>query len=31
MLLDFVGSKEAPKGYDTVYANRISRMPKLLT
>jgi muramidase (phage lysozyme) len=31
MLLDFIGSKEAPKGYDTVYGNRMDRMPKLLT
>jgi muramidase (phage lysozyme) len=31
MLLDFIGSKEAPKGYDTVYANRMDRMPKPLT
>ncbi|WP_195904252.1 hypothetical protein [Microvirga lotononidis] len=30
MLLDFIGSKEAPKGYDTVYANRMDRMPKPL-
>lgn len=31
MLLDFIGSKEAPKGYDTVYANRMDRLPKPLT
>ncbi|MEZ0169951.1 hypothetical protein [Microvirga sp. TS319] len=31
MLLDFIGSKEAPRGYDTVYANRMDRMPKPLT
>lgn len=31
MLLDFIGGKEAPKGYDTVYANRMDRMPKPLT
>lgn len=31
MLLDFIGNKEAPKGYDTVYANRMDRMPKPLT
>lgn len=31
MLLDFIASKEAPKGYDTVYANRMDRMPKPLT
>ena len=31
MLLDFIGSKEAQKGYDTVYANRMDRMPKPLT
>lgn len=30
-LLDFIGSKEAPRGYDTVYANRMDRMPKPLT
>lgn len=28
-ILDFIGSKEAPKGYNTVYGNR--KMPKLLT
>jgi len=31
MLLDFIGSKEAPRGYDTVYGNRMDRMPKPLT
>jgi muramidase (phage lysozyme) len=31
MLLDFIASKEAPKGYDTVYGNRMDRMPKPLT
>jgi muramidase (phage lysozyme) len=31
MLLDFIGAKEAPKGYDTVYGNRMDRMPKPLT
>ncbi len=31
MLLDFIGGKEAPKGYDTVYANRMDKMPKPLT
>lgn len=30
-LLDFIGSKEAPKGYDTVFGNRMARMPKPLT
>jgi muramidase (phage lysozyme) len=30
-LLDFIASFEAPKGYDTVYANRMSQMPKPLT
>lgn len=29
--LDFIASKEAPRGYDTVYGNRMSRMPKPLT
>ena len=28
-ILDFIASKEAPKGYNTVYGNR--KMPKLLT
>lgn len=31
MLLDYIASKEAPKGYDTVYGNRMDRMPKPLT
>jgi muramidase (phage lysozyme) len=31
MLLDFIGAKEAPRGYDTVYANHMDRMPKPLT
>jgi len=31
MLLDFIASKEAPRGYDTVYGNRMDRMPKPLT
>ncbi|MGE7153175.1 hypothetical protein ACQKJ1_05480 [Methylorubrum rhodesianum] len=30
-LLDFIGSKEAPRGYDTVFGNRMARMPKPLT
>ena len=30
-LLDFIGSKEAPEGYDTVFGNRMARMPKPLT
>lgn len=30
-LLDFIASKEAPKGYDTVYANKMARMPKPLS
>jgi len=30
-LLDFIGSKEAPRGYDTVFGNRMDRMPKPLT
>lgn len=30
-LLDFIGKTEAPKGYDTVYANRMADMPKPLT
>lgn len=30
-LLDFIGSKEAPKGYDTVFGNRMAQMPKPLT
>jgi len=30
-LLNFIGAKEAPKGYDTVYANRMDKMPKPLT
>ncbi len=25
MLLDFIGSKEAPKGYDTVYGDNMPR------
>jgi muramidase (phage lysozyme)/peptidoglycan hydrolase-like protein with peptidoglycan-binding domain len=30
-LLDFIGGKEAPRGYDTVFGNRMDRMPKPLT
>lgn len=30
-ILDFIGSKEAPRGYDTVFGNRMDRMPKPLT
>lgn len=30
-LLDFIGSKEAPRGYDTVYGNRMSQMPRPIT
>ncbi|MER2249491.1 peptidoglycan-binding protein [Methylorubrum podarium] len=30
-LLDFIGSKEAPRGYDTVFGNRMAQMPKPLT
>jgi hypothetical protein len=30
-LLAFIASYEAPKGYDTVYANRMAQMPKPLT
>lgn len=30
-LLDFIGSVEAPKGYDTVYGNNQSKLPKPLT
>jgi muramidase (phage lysozyme) len=29
--LDFIASFEAPRGYDTVYGNRMSEMPKPLT
>ncbi|GEP12468.1 hypothetical protein [Methylobacterium gnaphalii] len=30
-LLDFIASKEAPKGYDTVYGNHQASMPKSIT
>ena len=30
-LLDFIGSKEAPRGYDTVYANKMAQMPRPIT
>lgn len=30
-LLDFIASYEAPRGYDTVYGNKMSRMPKSIT
>lgn len=30
-LLDFIAAREAPKGYDTVYANKMAQMPKPLT
>lgn len=30
-LLDAIGAEEAPNGYDTVYHNRMERMPKPLT
>lgn len=30
-LLDFIGSKEAPRGYDTVYANKMAQMPQPIT
>lgn len=30
-LLDVIGSKEAPAGYDTVYNNQMRRMPKRLS
>ena len=30
-LLDFIGGKEAPRGYDTVFGNRMAQMPKPLT
>jgi muramidase (phage lysozyme) len=30
-LLDFIASKEAPKGYNTVYANKQGSMPKQIT
>ena len=30
-LLDFIAGYEAPRGYDTVYANRMSQMPAPLT
>lgn len=30
-LLDFIAGYEAPKGYDTVYANKMAWMPKPLT
>lgn len=31
LLLDFIASFEAPKGYDTVYGNKMAQMPKRLT
>ncbi|MER9901590.1 peptidoglycan-binding protein [Mesorhizobium sp. M0130] len=31
MLLDFIGSIEAPHGYDTVYGNNQAKLPKPLT
>jgi len=31
LLLDFIAGFEAPKGYDTVYANKMAQMPKPLT
>lgn len=31
LLLDFIAAREAPKGYDTVYANKMAQMPKPLT
>lgn len=30
-LLDFIAGYEAPRGYDTVYGNKMSQMPKPLT
>lgn len=30
-LMEFIGSLEAPKGYDTVYNNQMKKMPKRLT
>lgn len=30
-LLDFIASYEAPRGYDTVYGNRMAQMPKPIT
>jgi muramidase (phage lysozyme) len=30
-MLDFIAAREAPKGYNTVYANRMAQMPKPLT
>lgn len=30
-LLDFIASYEAPRGYDTVYGNKMSRMPRPIT
>lgn len=30
-LLDFIAGYEAPRGYDTVYGNKMSRMPKPIT
>lgn len=30
-VLDFIASVEAPKGYDTVYGNKMAQMPKPLT
>ena len=30
-LLDFIAGYEAPRGYDTVYGNRMSQMPKPIT
>ncbi|EIZ87152.1 putative transmembrane protein [Methylobacterium sp. GXF4] len=31
LLLNFIAGFEAPKGYDTVYANKMAQMPKPLT
>lgn len=31
LMLDFIAGFEAPKGYDTVYANKMAQMPKPLT
>ncbi|MGY6246190.1 hypothetical protein ACXIUS_01415 [Bosea thiooxidans] len=31
LLLDFIGQTEAPRGYDTVYGNNQSKLPKPLT
>lgn len=31
VLLDFIASKEAPRGYDTIYGNNQNRLPKQIT